>query len=129
MKRFNVDQLSGFSLNGAKVYGENIGAAIFKSNLNTGVTHQTASDPVVLGKGAHKIPEQLYTLSHVFVLYIPKNYNHNHNHNHTYNLCPCLSQFDFSTLIKLSLSSSQRNIISRNSGHMRCDVVSLVFRC
>jgi hypothetical protein len=90
-KRFNVDQLSWFRLNSARAYGEKIEATIVKSSLNTVVTDQAASDPVVWGKGA----EQLYTLSHVFVLYILKN----HNHNHTHILCPCILQFDFITII------------------------------
>lgn len=62
---------------------------IFKGSLDTGVNYQAASDPVVWGKGPHNIPEQLYTLSHVFEFYTPKNHNHihNHNHNHTHILC------------------------------------------
>jgi hypothetical protein len=82
VKRLNVDQLSGVRLNSAKAFGEKIEASVLKSSLNTGVTHQAASDPVVWRKGPHKIPEQLYTLGHVFDFYTPKNHNHNHNHTH-----------------------------------------------
>jgi hypothetical protein len=97
VNRCHVDQLSWFCWNGAEVYGEKIGATVFKSSLNTGVTDQTVSDPVVWGEGAHKVPKKLYALSHAFELYIQN--NHNHNHNHIHNLCPCFLQFDFSTLI------------------------------
>jgi hypothetical protein len=73
VKLCHVDQLSRSRLNSAKAYGGKIEAIMFKSSLYTGVTHQAASDPVVWGKGAHKIPEKMYTLSHVFEFYIPKN--------------------------------------------------------